>query len=335
MTITSSQKHYARFGRCQNIETGATRCAMSPDDCEPAINEEGEIWISNLRLAQKGINEAPCKCENTLMGACVSVGGKHMTYECAPRTKSVEEDYCRKPSDGKIDPIYDILPANTAGTNCYCDALQSIEDDSIRKSSSSRTKYGACYNPSSVSDNFFCAYSSEYCTGEHVWIHPEDVPSIRDSGEHCTCESTHIGGCVGGMYSFHCALSEYDCQWNRFVLPFALKQEHNHACFLCEQTMKLNPNPDEIDMTAFKGTTGLSTGAAISVGVAVSVVGLVLLGAVRFLMVGKKSKAVTKQKHVEEDHEESYTNGESDVGSEEEDSVPESTPVDKDSFVIS
>jgi len=292
LSVESNQKHYASFGRCQNVNTGETRCAMTPEDCEPARNDDGERWFNDLRLQQKGIDDGPCKCENTLMGACVSVGGKRMNYECAPRTKTVENDYCQ-PKDNEdgdsIIPTYEILPTNTAGTNCYCDALQSIEDDSIRKSPSSLTKYGACYNGSV--DDFFCAYSSDYCTGDHTWVHPSDVPSIRSDGGYCTCEQTHIGGCVGGMYSFHCALSSDDCHWNTFVLPIDLKVQHNHACMLCEKTITLDPQPDEIAAIDFDPSSapGLSLVAGISIGAAVTVVALALCGIVRYRV--RKDKA--------------------------------------------
>jgi len=318
---------------------------MTPEDCEPARNEDGERWFNALRLEQKGIEGAPCTCQNTLMGACVSVGGKHMTYECSPRTKDVEEDYCRKTESGD-DPTYEILPTNSAGTNCYCDALQSIEDDSIRRSASSRTKYGACYIPNGVGDEkenqFFCAYSSEYCTGDHVWVHPNDVPNIHGEGEYCTCDATHIGGCVGGMYPFHCALSKEDCNWNTFNLPISMKTDHNHACFLCEKVFTVHPKQDEIDTVAYRGSPKLATTVAVSVGIAVSVVALVLLGMTRSFV--RKTKGNQKQATEVAEHEQqkpgdddaavaggdegTFTNGE-------DDSIPDTIPVDKDSFVIS
>jgi len=283
----SSQKHYAKFGRCQNIETGKTRCAMTPEDCESARNENGERWYNDAYTKQKGIDDGDCKCENTLMGACVSVVGKNMNYECAPRTKTVEEDYCLPQDDVNgilLDPTYEILPTNTAGTNCFCDALQSIEDDTIRNSPSSLNKYGACFDASK--DEFFCAYSGEYCQGDHVWIHPQDVPDIRADGGFCTCEQTHIGGCVGGFHNFHCALSEEDCHWNSFVLPIDLKMEHNHSCLLCDRTVSLSIKPDEIvDSVEFDPSLaprGLSFTAGISIGVAVTVIGLVLCGVMRY-----------------------------------------------------
>ena len=293
LVVTSSQKHYARFGRCENVKTGATRCAMTKDDCEPARNEDGERWYNDLRLKQKGIDDGPCKCGNTLMGACVTFGAKQMNFECAPRTINVEEDYCVGDENGdgtSTDPTYAILPTNSAGTNCYCDALQSIEDDRIHRSSSSRTKYGACHNQDDGS--FFCAYSSEYCEGNHRWVRPELVPDIRGDGGYCTCEQTHIGGCIGGMESFHCALSEDDCYWNEFVMPIPLKAQHNHACMLCEQTVSLDPKPDEIETLEYSpSTTSLSFTAGISIGITVSVVSIVLCGMVRFYVRKDKTKS--------------------------------------------
>lgn len=328
LSISSSQKHYARFGRCENVKTGETRCAMTPEDCEPARNDDGERWFSDLRLKQKGIEGAPCTCENTLMGACVTVGGKHMTYDCAPRTARVEEDYCRKEESSPFDPTYEVLPTNSAGTNCHCDALQSIEDDAIRHSTSSRTRYGACYvpNASGEENRFFCAYSSDYCTGDHIWLHPNDVPGVRGDGEHCTCESTHIGGCVGGMYAFHCALAEEDCHWNTFVLPIPLKTELNHACFLCEKTIALDPKPDEIDTTDF-APSRLNTATAVSIVLTVSVVSIVLFGVARaFGFMRRRNMSV--QKEQTECNEETPKEDDCEVASEEgrfdngEDSVP-------------
>lgn len=294
LAVTSSQIHYARFGRCQNIETLETRCAMTRDDCEPIGNDGGERWFNNLRLKQKGIDDGPCKCENTLMGACVSVGGKTMDYECAPRTEKVEEEYCLPHDDkdgNQIDPTYQILPTNSAGTNCFCDALQSVEDDKIRHNPSSLTKYGACYD--SFRDEFFCAYSSEYCDHNHVWVHPSEVPSIREDGGHCTCEQTHVGGCVGGSESFHCALSSDDCHWSGFVLPIALKTQHNHACMLCEKTISLEPKADEIIETLEYAPTirSLTLTAGISIGVTVTVVAIVLCGVIRFYVRKDKTKS--------------------------------------------
>jgi len=297
LTVDSNQVHFAKFGRCENIKTGKTRCAMTPEDCEPARNDEGERWFNDLRSKQKGIDDHECKCENTLMGACVSVGGKKMGYECAPRTKNVEEEYCSPKEDdsgNSIDPTYEILPTNAAGTNCYCDALQSVEDDSIRNSPSSMTKYGACYNP--ANGDFFCAYSSDYCQGEnHSWVHPDEVPEIREDGGYCTCEQTHIGGCVGGMYPFHCALSPEDCHWNEFFLPIDLKVQHNHACMLCERTVTLDPQPDEIKTLDFDPSTrsGLSFTAGISIGAAVTVVAIALCCAARYCARKDKESGAT------------------------------------------
>jgi hypothetical protein len=62
--------------------------------------------------------------------------------------------------------------------------------------------------------------------------------------------------------------------------------EHNHACMLCEKTVSLSYKPDEIvDSVAFDPSLapkGLSFKAGISIGVAVTVVGLVLCGAMRY-----------------------------------------------------
>jgi len=301
LALQSTQKHYARFGRCQNIKTGETRCAMTASDCEPARNDDGEMWYNDLRLKQKGIDDGDCKCENTLMGACVSVGGNHMSYECAPRTTR-EDDYCQAHDDDQdgnsVLPTYEILPTNSAGTNCFCDALQSIEDDSIRHSPASLTKYGACFDP--FRDEFFCAYSSESCSGDHVWVHPKDVPDIRPDGGFCTCEQTHIGGCIGGMYPFHCALSEEDCHWNSFVPPIPLKMQHNHACMMCEKTITLDPKPDEINTIEYAPNAmfSLSFTAGISIGVGVSVVFLVYCGVARFY--ARKDKAGKSNTAVED-----------------------------------
>jgi len=281
LAVLSSQKHYARFGRCVNVKTGATRCAMSAEDCEPSRNEDGELWYNDLRLKQKGINDGDCKCENTLMGACVAIGGKRMDFECAPRTNQVEEDYCLPHEDengNSINPDYQILPTNSAGTNCYCDKLHSIEDDAIRHDPNAMTKYGACYDDSN--GEFFCAYSSDYCTDGHRWVSPKDVPDIRGDGGHCTCEQTHIGGCVGGMYPFHCALSETDCHWNGFVLPLELKSQHNHACMLCDMKISLDVKHDEINEIEY-ATEGLPLAALISIGVAAPLVAIGLYFAIR------------------------------------------------------
>jgi len=86
----------------------------------------------------------------------------------------------------------------------------------------------------------FCAYSSDYCTSNHIWIHPNNVPDILGDGKYCHCENTHIGGCVGGFQDFHCGVSSLDCRTNQFVLPLKLKEEHNHACFLCKQTASID-----------------------------------------------------------------------------------------------
>jgi len=329
MSVSSSQVHYAQIGSCQNVVSGKTRCAISPDDCEPARNEDGEKWYSAIRMEEKvesgsaSGSAAACRCEETLIGACVFVGGKQMTYECAPRTtRSVtsgsssstatsssdeeqdndvdnnndddNEDYCRQEEDDDgniLDPSYEFLPANSAGTNCFCDALHSIEDDSVTGRSSSRTRYGACYIPPNKNNNnnknddtednkFFCAYSSEYCTGDHVWIHPNDVPTIRgdnggdgdgakDTGtvtNYCNCETTRIGGCVGGFHDFHCGISEADCWNTMFVPPIPLKVAHNHACLLCKETMTIHPEQDEIDTMEFQNedTTTTTTSSSNS-----------------------------------------------------------------------
>lgn len=313
---------------------------MTPDDCEPSRNEGGERWFSALRLKQKGVEEAPCTCRNTLVGACVTVGGKHMNYECAPRTSNVEEDYCHKTEGGK-DPTYEILPTNEAGTNCYCDILQSIEDDSIRGSPSARTKYGACYDHNAGEDEkenrFFCAYSSDYCTGNHMWVHPNDVPTIRGDGEYCTCESTHTGGCVGGMHPFHCALSEQDCNWNTFVPPIRLKTDHNHACFLCEETFTVNPKQDEIDALAYMGYSKLTSAEAISIGVASSAIALVVLVGLGRSFVRRKNRTQQKQATEKSGYSDGAIaiDGQGALNTGEDDSLPGSIPVDKDSFVIS
>ena len=139
------------------------------------------------------------------MGACTFVGGQHMKYQCAPRPH-IKDDYCRpeEKDDGTgafivIDPTYDILATNPTGTNCFCDAFKSA-DTGVMANNHTFTSYGACYIPND-NDNenqFFCAYSSEYCTNDHIWVHPNDVPTIlgKDDG-YCNCENTHIGGCVG------------------------------------------------------------------------------------------------------------------------------------------
>jgi len=381
MSVSSSQVHYAQIGSCQNVVSGKTRCAISPDDCEPARNEDGEKWYSAIRMEEKvksgsGSSAAACRCEDTLIGACVFVGGKQMTYECAPRTtrsvnsvssssssstatsSSDEEqdnddiddaDYCRPEEDDAgniLDPSYEFLPANAAGTNCFCDALHSIEDDSVTGRSSSRTRYGACYippnknnkNDDDTEDNkFFCAYSSEYCTGDHVWIHPNDVPTIRgDNGSeggakgtgttnYCHCETTRIGGCVGGFHDFHCGISDSDCWNTMFVPPIPLKVEHNHACLLCQQIMTIHPEQDEIDTMEFQhqdttttttassnSSTSNSNIAKAGVGVLLLLVTLTALIAMTCIFIRKKKNRQQKSSNEDNDDDDDNDNDDDD-----------------------
>jgi len=231
LSFDSTHVQYAQFGRCQNIKTGKTRCAISLEDCIPPNNPHGEKWYNVIRLKEKDIDAVPCVCDNTLIGACKYNG--EIKYECAPRSFGKEDDYCREMNN--IQPTYEFLPANPSGTNCFCDSQKSVEDDTIH----TRTKYGACYIPGN-NNAFFCAYSSDYCTSNHIWIHPNNVPDILGDGKYCHCENTHIGGCVGGFQDFHCGVSSLDCRTNQFVLPLKLKEEHNHACFLCKQTASID-----------------------------------------------------------------------------------------------
>jgi len=323
LSVTSSQVHYAQFGRCQNIKTGKTRCALSPDDCEPAQNEDGEKWYNALRLKEKGIDEPPCLCEDTLLGACVFVGapGQHIKYECAPNRK---EDYCRPEEDEDntifIDPTYDFLPMDPARTNCFCDAFKSSStaiteniDDDIKKKNltdiiKDRTRYGACYVPNDSNDyekkKFFCAYSSDYCTDDHIWIHPNDVPSFfGKEGEYCNCEKTHIGGCVGGFQDFHCGISELDCRTNLFVRPIPLKEEHNHACFLCKETFSVFREEDEIDNANYDEESSYYISIRnIRIGIAVSVIiaTAFLIGV--FTWRWRRKKHLQQQQSNEDDH---------------------------------
>jgi len=250
-----------------------------------------------------------------------SVSSSTATSSSDEQDNDNDEDYCRQEEDeyGNIlDPSYEFLPANSAGTNCFCDALHSIEDDSVTGRSSSRTRYGACYIPPNNNKNdddddddnkFFCAYSSDYCTGDHVWIHPNDVPTIRGDGganggdgssNYCNCETTRIGGCVGGFHDFHCGISESDCWNNMFVPPIPLKMEHNHACLLCKETMTIHPEKDEIDSIEFQQETtpssnssssSITKAGAIGVGIGVlSLFTLMLLVSIIFIYIRKKNR---------------------------------------------
>lgn len=243
--MQTSQVHYYKPGRCQNIKTEETRCALTPDDCEPARNVDGEKWVNAIQMEVEGMEA--CNCETTMIRACMS-GGTSMTYNCAP---GHEEDYCRANTNIPNElQFYDFIPTNAAQTTCFCDGMRSQNDVLARI----RTRYGACYVPASLQLNqkeqFFCAYSSDYCKGDHIWVHPDDVLEILGE-EECHCENTRIGGCVGGFQDFHCAVTEFDCISNIFVPPIMLKSEYNHACLLCDETMTTQPKQDEINEVLF------------------------------------------------------------------------------------
>lgn len=273
----TSQVHYLKPGRCKNVETGETRCAMSPTDCELISNKNGERFYNSIRSEQEGF--PPCSCETTLIGACIK-GGTSMTYECA-----AHKEACIPSTDVSASlQHYGFIPQNVAGTNCKCSGM--FTDAALV----SRTKYGACYIPSTPEVNF-CAYSSEYCDGAHEWLSPMEVMDVL--GKECHCEHTRIGGCVGGFHSFHCAATSADCISNAYYTPIELKRDHNHECYLCNEKWSLDLNLDELSDRPSTSDSSSESDTSMIIGLSTTIAVLMLsIG----LMFGMMMKFKTNRK---------------------------------------
>jgi len=252
---------YAEMGVCENVETGIQRCAMQLSDCEPTHfidgekNEIGEKWYSAYRQKQRGF--APCDCMQTSMGVCtksleISDADKGESssnnnennelndrIQCAPHAQACQRS---------VESFGFLSTSSINSCNCV------FNENNPEK----RTKYGACQDVISSRNNkdHFCAYSPEDCEGDnHVWIYPEDTLKILKM--ECFCEEVRIGGCIGGFSNFHCAITEDDCNWDKFYSPISLKEEHGMSCRLCRPSTNdvSNLETDEIDGLKKKGLT--------------------------------------------------------------------------------
>jgi hypothetical protein len=217
----ASNKTYipAEIGICENVQTGRVRCAMKSSDCIPQqLNEEsvitGEKWYS--AYMQKSRGQEFCSCQETSIGSCNS--------RCSPQ----EHGYC----DTTRNELFHEAMTITHNSGCRCDTAI----------------YGACQDLSS-SMNHFCAYSPTDCEEDHhhFWVEPSRTKAV--TGLDCRCEQVRVGGCVGKVMGFACAISKDDCPWDVYYPPYSLKMRHGHTCNLCVSTGdgSWSPDPDELD----------------------------------------------------------------------------------------
>lgn len=205
----SKLNHYAKAGTCENVATGARRCALTPSDCEPThIDGEkhinGEKWFSAYRLVQK--DGQPCTCEKTRVNACFSNNcsgpncgwtladvhdGANTGFRCAANSAS-----CALSKGEVFGQLEDDTLAE--GAQCGCNALmkpgEQESSDKLSVGNQRATLYGACYKDS---DNVFCAYSPDDCGDDgYSWLDPLSASDIL--GYDCTCagESDFVVFCL-------------------------------------------------------------------------------------------------------------------------------------------
>jgi uncharacterized membrane protein len=98
------------------------------------------------------------------------------------------------------------------------------------------------------------------CEGKYVWVEPSDAKKVV--GTECTCENTRIGGCVGGIENFICAVSVDDCPSEQYYSPIQLKKTFGKECNLCYSEDGMGS--DEISNLKIDGK-GLSVGGIIGI----------------------------------------------------------------------
>lgn len=208
----------AENGVCEDVQTGRMRCAMQSSDCKPQQIDngtvKGEKWYSAYIQKQRGLEF--CSCQDTSIGSCNS--------RCAPQ----QLGYC----DHAANEIFHDATTLTHNDDCKCNTAT----------------YGACQDLSS-SMNHFCALSPSDCEEDHhhFWVEPSKTKSV--TGLDCSCKQVRVGGCIGKIMGFTCALSKDDCPWDVYYPPYSLKRLHGHTCNLCvvEGDDTSVPELDELD----------------------------------------------------------------------------------------
>lgn len=223
---TNLKYNPAEIGICEDVQTKKTRCAMESSDCKPqqidngVIVLAGEKWYSAYEQKQRG--QEVCSCQDTPIGSCNS--------RCSPQ----ELGYCDHSSEIFQDALTNNLNFNNQ--ECKCN----------------KATYGACQDLSS-SMNHFCALSPSDCEEHHhhFWVKPSMTKSI--TGLDCSCKQVRVGGCVGNIMGFTCALSKDDCPFDEYYPPYSLKMLHGYTCNLCVLDGDTSgPDPDELDSPALK-----------------------------------------------------------------------------------
>lgn len=253
VTPLNAEYNAAEIGVCEDVQSGRMRCAMQSSDCKPQQIDngsvQGEKWYSAYMQKQRG--QEFCSCQDTSIGSCNS--------RCSPQ----QLGYC----DHSSEIFHDAMTV-THNVDCKCN----------------NALYGACQDLSS-SMNHFCALSPSDCEEDHhhFWIEPSKTKSV--TGLDCSCKQVRVGGCIGKIMGFTCALSKDDCPWDVYYPPYSLKKLHGHTCNLCVVDDSSGPDPDELDSPRqnlvktkerLSGTSKFFISMAIILGIGGSIFGILL-----------------------------------------------------------